>query len=724
MKRIILALGILLTTQITFAQTQNLDSVVKNFKGYKAPNDVKKLGATFWKRNFPLMKDLVVQTFQNPLSFSQIATQRNCIQGGWGGSICGDFNNDGWIDVFTPGGIDSASYKDRNRGIGFSFLLWDSVNKVFKDTNLIKDKSIEVLISAMKAVPVYLNSDNYVDIVIFPGDDAFAPIKLIISDGKGGYDYSEIITNENDVFPPGTPNGKPTIYKGSGDIDDLNGDGLPDMYISANNFAYIFWGTSNFPFFDSKNHPLFVSDLNSFPTMSNNGFGEACSSCANSFGGVISDVNNDGKNDLIVYGANPTDDKIIINQGLGRFNDKNVINIPRYIPQGDGGDYMMMDINSDGLNDFITVTGGGLNGKRSYNNIYSVIQKSDHSFYYDTTIIQFSSSFKTKILGGSGGSGTHLFSYDYNNDGKMDIGYINSAWGDDCGMYDSVLNTGNIMPFKTVFIKEGSRFIEKDYYQYDLFAKSLLSTLKKRIICLPGRLQKPIFNTNKFSFCTGDSLKLTITNINKGDSLRWFYGSKTDLSNISSKSFTDSSKLFVTRTDSLGCLISSDTINLVKLPIPSNPSIVRDTANYLISSISIGNTWYKDGALITDTTQKIKPILPGSYTVKTTQNGCTSATSSPYYFLVTDVINLNSEEYIKLAPNPFISQLNFDFVVKGYQRLNIEVIDLATGTIVAIKQNLIPGIQINLGQLSTGTYIIKVMSNDNKIAYQFKMLKL
>jgi hypothetical protein len=101
----------------------------------------------------------------------------------------------------------------------------------------------------------------------------------------------------------------------------------------------------------------------------------------------------------------------------------------------------------------------------------------------------------------------------------------------------------------------------------------------------------------------------------------------------------------------------------------------------------------------------------GSYTVKTTQNGCVSALSSPYYFLVTDVINLSANEFIKLAPNPFINQLNFDFVVKGYQRLNIEVYDIATGTRIASRQNLTAGIPIMLGQLSAGTYIIKKWLN-------------
>ena len=53
--------------------------------------------------------------------------------------------------------------------------------------------------------------------------------------------------------------------------------------------------------------------------------------------------------------------------------------------------------------------------------------------------------------------------YDYNNDGKLDIGYINSAWGDDCGLYDSVNNRGNILPYKTVFINENNNDYRSTY---------------------------------------------------------------------------------------------------------------------------------------------------------------------------------------------------------------------------------------------------------------------
>jgi hypothetical protein len=158
-------------------------------------------------------------------------------------------------------------------------------------------------------------------------------------------------------------------------------------------------------------------------------------------------------------------------------------------------------------------------------------------------------------------------------------------------------------------------------------------------------------------------------------------------------------------------------------PIPGAPTLSRDTANFLLSGAA-GTTWYKDGSSITDTAQKYKPTTAGSYTAKTTTNGCTSVMSAAYYYLVTDIINLSKDEFIKLAPNPFINQLNFDFTVKGYQKLNIEVYDVATGSKVATQQNITAGTQIQLSQLARGTYIVRVTSNDNKIAQQFKMVKL
>jgi len=173
-----------------------------------------------------------------------------------------------------------------------------------------------------------------------------------------------------------------------------------------------------------------------------------------------------------------------------------------------------------------------------------------------------------------------------------------------------------------------------------------------------------------------------------------------------------------------GCIGPRSKVVVSIKPTPSAPIISRDTANNLVSNATIKNTWYKDGTLIPDTTQKIKPSGAGSYTVKTTQNDCISAMSAPFYYLVTDVINLSSNEFLKLAPNPFNSQLNLDFLINGYQKLNIDVFELSTGRLLFMKQGLYPGTPIFLGSLSSGTYIVRVYSSDGKISYQFKMVKL
>ena len=68
--------------------------------------------------------------------------------------------------------------------------------------------------------------------------------------------------------------------------------------------------------------------------------------------------------------------------------------------------------------------------------------------------------------------------------------------------------------------------------------------------------------------------------------------------------------------------------------------------------------------------------------------------------------------------------MNFDFNIKGYQKVNLEVFEISTGSKVRVFQNLLPGQSINLGNLASGTYLVKVSTSDNKIVQQFKMVKI
>jgi hypothetical protein len=190
-------------------------------------------------------------------------------------------------------------------------------------------------------------------------------------------------------------------------------------------------------------------------------------------------------------------------------------------------------------------------------------------------------------------------------------------------------------------------------------------------------------------------------------------------------SATGIQSFYVAQVDTLaGCYSDRVKLDINVLPTPIAPIISRDTAGNLISSNTTQISWYKDGVLLTNTGATFKPTAAGSYTVKTTLNGCTSLFSNAYYYLVTDIIRLSWDEFIKLTPNPFINNMNIDFVVKGHQKMNIEVFSAATGAKVATRMGVIAGSRLSFSELNPGVYFVRVSSPDFKVSHQLKMVKL
>ena len=184
---------------------------------------------------------------------------------------------------------------------------------------------------------------------------------------------------------------------------------------------------------------------------------------------------------------------------------------------------------------------------------------------------------------------------------------------------------------------------------------------------------------------------------------------------------------FVSQVDSVtGCESDRAKIDLTVNPNPVTPILARDTAGSLVPSVATGIKWYRDGVLIDSTSAKLKPTIASNYTIRVTNaaTGCISAFSAPYYFLVTDLIRLSWDEFIKLTPNPFINFVNIDFVVKGHQRMNIEVFSSATGARVASRIGVTAGSRLTFNELNPGVYFVRVASPDLKVSHQFKMVKL
>jgi len=229
------------------------------------------------------------------------------------------------------------------------------------------------------------------------------------------------------------------------------------------------------------------------------------------------------------------------------------------------------------------------------------------------------------------------------------------------------------------------------------------------------------------SICPGDT---TVIKANSSPFYTWF---KNDVA-IKAK---DTSFLKVTQNDTgvyriaysdgLGHYDSSRQILIKKSPFqkPPTPTIVRDSAGNLTSNYSTGNQWYKDGVAIGGATDvKYKPVVNASYTVTTVQNGCASLKGTSYFFLVTDIINLEDNQFIKVMPNPYVSNLYLNFFLIKYNTLNADIFDFSTGRLVANRKNLYSGTNLDLATLSAGIYIVKVYSTDFKMTYTFKIVKL
>jgi len=493
------SLLVTVTSKSTSTNTLNKSIPIVNnplgrFMGYKVAGNARQLGTDYWTRGTGVMADLIVQTFQ-PTNFyvNSVGYQKNAINSGFAQATCGDFNNDGFIDVFTPGAAPS---------LNFSFLIWNSSTKLFEPKNLFNDKSFSIIITTLKVIPIYLNEDNYVDLVVMGDGEApntsppwpNDPVMLILSDGKGGYDYKKIETNESDIF-----NGGITPNKFGGDIADLNNDGIVDLFLACGPYTYIYWGVKGYPFFKKDGNAAFASQIKDIGVLNNNSFGEKCYTCGNASSGLIFDLNNDNQNDILYMGNEgdvlvlPTKNdtsynKVLISQGGGRFNSKS----PVYLPMNDlkkiseNLDYIVDDINGDGKKDIISSSQEQFdfqkfnkdNSTIFYNEFFVYIQQNDGSFKIDKSYFQYSSSYITR-KNNRWGKKTLLY-FDFNGDGRKDISYIDASNGDEFGSYNTTTLSGSRSTVKTVFIRQGNQFVEKDYYLFDPYAKSILPILLGR----------------------------------------------------------------------------------------------------------------------------------------------------------------------------------------------------------------------------------------------------
>ena len=142
MKRLFFALGIILSIQ-SEAQT-NIKNPFSLFKGYKVDTIAlkksrqKDFGKNYWK-NTGVPGDLIVDAFQSQVGFFQSIS-------------FGDFNNDGWIDVFNGGSRYQVTLSIS------TFLIWNPEKNMFEKKNLYNNLADSIFGGNKNhTIPVYLS---------------------------------------------------------------------------------------------------------------------------------------------------------------------------------------------------------------------------------------------------------------------------------------------------------------------------------------------------------------------------------------------------------------------------------------------------------------------------------------------------------------------------------------------------------------------------------------
>ena len=155
------------------------------------------------------------------------------------------------------------------------------------------------------------------------------------------------------------------------------------------------------------------------------------------------------------------------------------------------------------------------------------------------------------------------------------------------------------------------------------------------------------------------------------------------------------------------------------VPTTPTPPVITLNGTQLSSSAAAGNQWHRNGTAIAGAVgQTYTPILSGTYTVRTTTNGCT-LTSNEIPYVATALPNVDPSEIgLTVTPNPApLGQFQMQLETRTRANLDISLINTMgqkvyhqskTGFIGRLTQS------VNPGKLAPGIYYLQVVHDKKR----------
>jgi len=306
-----------------------------------------------WRlEGFPKGHEPVCHLFKNNRdgTFTDVTLKAGLARGGWGQACCiGDYNNDGWNDLFVSYYGQNALFRNREgaftdvtkeAGLWQDRLRWNS-GCSFVDYD--KDGNLDLFVG------------NYIDL----------DLKTTPLPEDANYTYKGIVVA---CGPPGLNGGKNLLYRNKGDgtfedvsekagmwgtlgtyalscaAADLDGDGWPDIYVANDSTSATFY-------VNQKDGTFKDQAIEAGVAYSPDGKPQA------GMGVSVGDYNRDGLPDIVKTNFAGDTDSLYMNLGDGSFDDRTYQAGLGINTRLLGWGVSFMDIDNDGWLDILVANG-------------------------------------------------------------------------------------------------------------------------------------------------------------------------------------------------------------------------------------------------------------------------------------------------------------------------------------------------------------------------------